>query len=304
MQLLLEWNQKMNLTAITIEEEIWEKHFYDSIVPFENLSHKTLCDVGSGAGFPGIPLKIVFPDMELTIVEPLQKRCRFLETVKEALDLKGVNIYPERAEDFVKEHRESYDVVSARAVARLSILLELCAPLVKMKGHFIALKGKQGHEELLEASILRKLQNRNLPLSLESMEENIFDIAGVRVIGSFLEDIYDLANYFLKQDDVHLIETKDYIQHPKPNGYRSLHLIVEIPIFLANEKKWVKVEVQFRTIAMNFWASLEHKLRYKKELSQERLAEIDSELLECAKLCATLDQKMQNIKGSKLAREL
>ena len=155
-----------------------------------------------------------------------------------------------------------------------------------------------------EASILRKLQNRNLPLSLESMEENIFDIAGVRVIGSFLEDIYDLANYFLKQDDVHLIETKDYIQHPKPNGYRSLHLIVEIPIFLANEKKWVKVEVQFRTIAMNFWASLEHKLRYKKELSQERLAEIDSELLECAKLCATLDQKMQNIKGSKLAQEL
>ena len=119
-----------------------------------------------------------------------------------------------------------------------------------------------------------------------------------------VEDIYDLANYFLKQDDVHLIETKDYIQHPKPNGYRSLHLIVEIPIFLANEKKWVKVEVQFRTIAMNFWASLEHKLRYKKELSQERLAEIDSELLECAKLCATLDQKMQNIKGSKLAQEL
>ena len=155
-----------------------------------------------------------------------------------------------------------------------------------------------------EASILRKLQNRNLPLSLESMEENIFDIAGVRVIGSFLEDIYDLANYFLKQDDVHLIETKDYIRHPKPNGYRSLHLIVEIPIFLANEKKWVKVEVQFRTIAMNFWASLDHKLRYKKELSQERLAEIDSELLECAKLCATLDQKMQNIKGSKLAQEL
>ena len=136
------------------------------------------------------------------------------------------------------------------------------------------------------------------------IEENIFDIAGVRVIGSFLEDIYDLANYFLKQDDVHLIETKDYIQHPKPNGYRSLHLIVEIPIFLANEKKWVKVEVQFRTIAMNFWASLEHKLRYKKELSQERLAEIDSELLERAKLCATLDQKMQNIKGSKLAQEL
>lgn len=152
-----------------------------------------------------------------------------------------------------------------------------------------------------EESILRKLKSRNLPLTLKSMEDHIFDIAGVRVIGSFLEDIYDLANYFLKQDDVHLIETKDYIQNPKPNGYRSLHLIVEIPIFLSNEKKWIKVEVQFRTIAMNFWASLEHKLRYKKELSNERLAEIDSELFECAKLCSTLDQKMQNIKGSKLA---
>ena len=116
MQLLLEWNQKMNLTAITIEEEIWEKHFYDSIVPFENLSHKTLCDVGSGAGFPGIPLKIVFPDMELTIVEPLQKRCRFLETVKEALDLKGVNIYPERAEDFWASNNSSCPCFPFKAI--------------------------------------------------------------------------------------------------------------------------------------------------------------------------------------------
>lgn len=149
-----------------------------------------------------------------------------------------------------------------------------------------------------ETSIRRKLQRRKLPITLESMEENIFDIAGVRVIGSFLEDIYDLANYFLEQDDVRLIERKDYIKNPKENGYRSLHLIVEIPIFLADGKKWVKVEVQFRTIAMNFWASLEHKLRYKKELSQERLKEIDNELFECAKLCATLDEKMQNIKES------
>lgn len=150
-----------------------------------------------------------------------------------------------------------------------------------------------------ELGIIKKLQRKNLPLTLEAMEHNIFDVAGVRVIVGFLEDIYDLESYFLKQDDVRLVERKDYIKTPKPNGYRSLHLIVETPIFLANEKKWVKVEVQFRTIAMDFWASLEHKLRYKKELSEERLCEINTELLECAKLCATLDHKMQNIKRSK-----
>ena len=105
-----------------------------------------------------------------------------------------------------------------------------------------------------------------------------------------------LANSFLNQDDVRLIEKKDYIENPKENGYRSLHLIVEIPIFLSDEKKWVKVEVQFRTIAMDFWASLEHKIRYKKNLSKERLNEIDKELLECAKICKTLDEKMEEIK--------
>ncbi len=92
------------------------------------------------------------------------------------------------------------------------------------------------------------------------------------------------------------MKKKDYIQNPKENGYRSLHLIVEIPIFLSDEKKWVKVEVQFRTIAMDFWASLEHKIRYKKNLSKERLDEIDKELLECAKICKTLDEKMEEIK--------
>lgn len=183
MELLLEWNQKMNLTAITKEEEIWEKHFYDSIVPFENLSHKTLCDVGSGAGFPGIPLKIVFPDMELTIVEPLQKRCRFLETVKETLDLKDIFIYPERAEDFVKEHRESYDIVSARAVARLSILLELCAPLVKMKGDFIALKGKQGHDELVEA------QKALDVLGMKLIKEDTIDVDEATRINLYMKKI-------------------------------------------------------------------------------------------------------------------
>ena len=149
--------------------------------------------------------------------------------------------------------------------------------------------------------IIKKANKKNIPFTMESIEQNIRDIAGIRVICSFTEDIYMLADCLLQQDDIILIEKKDYIKNPKESGYRSLHLIIEIPIFLQNEKRRMKVEVQLRTIAMDFWASVEHKLRYKKELSQERLAEIDSELLECAKLCATLDQKMQNIKGSKLA---
>lgn len=147
-------------------------------------------------------------------------------------------------------------------------------------------------------SIINKLKKRELDLSIESMEKNLFDIAGCRIICSFENDIYNLAESFLKQDDVRLIERKDYIGHGKPNGYRSLHLIIEVPIFLANEKKWVKVEVQFRTIAMDFWASLEHKIRYKKDLPQERLNEIDNELLVISKICQELDRKMQEIKDS------
>lgn len=148
-----------------------------------------------------------------------------------------------------------------------------------------------------QTSILKKLKYRGLPLTLESMQENLFDIAGIRVIGSFVDDIYMLAELLLQQDDVHLIERKDYIAHPKPNGYRSLHLIIETPIFLANEKRWIKVEVQFRTIAMDLWASLEHKLRYKKNLSQERLNEVEADLYETAEICAKLDEKMTKLKG-------
>ena len=108
-------------------------------------------------------------------------------------------------------------------------------------------------------SILKKIRRKNIPLNLQAIEENLKDIAGVRVICSFPDDIYKLAESFLKQDDITLIERKDYIKNPKPSGYRSLHLIVQVPIFLQNEKKMVNVEVQFRTIAMDFWASLDHK---------------------------------------------
>ena len=109
-------------------------------------------------------------------------------------------------------------------------------------------------------SIARKVRRKNIPMTMESLEENIRDIAGVRVVCSFPEDIYELADSFLRQDDITLIEMKDYIKNPKPSGYRSLHLIVQVPIFLQKTKKYVYVEVQLRTIAMDFWASLELSL--------------------------------------------
>lgn len=145
-------------------------------------------------------------------------------------------------------------------------------------------------------SIRGKLLRKNLPFSLEAIEGNIFDIAGVRVICSFVDDIYMLADCLLQQDDITLIARKDYIRNPKPNGYRSLHLIVEVPIFLQNEKKFMKVEVQLRTIAMEFWANLEHQLRYKKDLPPELLIKTEAQLSECAQLSSVLDSKMQEVK--------
>ena len=145
-------------------------------------------------------------------------------------------------------------------------------------------------------SLIRKMRSRNIPLNLQAMEENITDIAGIRVICSFPEDIYTLAECLLRQDDITLIERKDYIQNPKESGYRSLHLIVEVPIFLQNQTRKMKVEVQLRTIAMDFWASLEHKLRYKKNIPDDMAHELAEELRLCAEQSASLDQRMEDIK--------
>lgn len=151
-------------------------------------------------------------------------------------------------------------------------------------------------------SLIRKMNRKGLPPTIESIEKNIFDIAGVRVICSFPEDIYFLEECLLKQDDITLIERKDYIKNPKPSGYRSLHLIVEVPIFLQNEKRPMKVEVQLRTIAMDFWASLEHKLRYKKNISPAIQEELQEELIKCSQESAILDMKMEEIRR-KIERE-
>lgn len=143
-------------------------------------------------------------------------------------------------------------------------------------------------------SIKEKLERNNYPVTTESIETNLNDVAGIRVICSFPEDVYTLANALLRQDDIQLITKKDYIKNPKENGYRSLHLIVAIPIFLSCEKRIMKVEIQLRTIAMDFWASLEHQLRYKKdtEFSEDMM----KELYECAKVSADLDMRMDKLR--------
>ena len=143
-------------------------------------------------------------------------------------------------------------------------------------------------------SIFGKLRRRGLPCTVDSMQEHISDIAGIRVICAFPEDIYMLAFALLRQDDVRLIERKDYIAHPKENGYRSLHLIIEIPIYLHKEKKKMKVEVQLRTLAMDWWASLEHKIYYKKDLPEKEA--IYRELKACAELSAQLDARMDAVR--------
>ena len=143
-------------------------------------------------------------------------------------------------------------------------------------------------------SIMEKLERKGLPWTVDSIEKNLNDVAGIRVICGFPEDVYTLADALLKQDDITLLEKKDYIQNPKKNGYRSLHLIVSVPIFLENEKRPMKVEIQLRTIAMDCWASLEHQLRYKKE--KEFTPEMERELAECAKLSMELDYKMDKLR--------
>lgn len=145
-------------------------------------------------------------------------------------------------------------------------------------------------------SLREKLERKGIPFDLDAMEDGLDDIAGVRIICSFPEDVYTMAEAFLSQEDIELIQKKDYIRSPKANGYRSLHLIVAIPVHLADGKRMTKVEIQLRTIAMDFWASLEHQLRYKRD--NEFTEEMAEELYECAQLSAALDIRMDNLRKS------
>ena len=175
--LVVEWNQKINLTAITEEDEFYTKHFFDSIslAFYKDYSNiESICDVGSGAGFPSIPLKILYPNLKVTIVDSLNKRIKFLNLVKDELGLSNCNFVHARAEEFGqnKEYRESFEIVTARAVARLNVLAELCLPLVKKDGYFLSLKAQKAEEETKEAINAIKLLGGKLEQDLE------FDIEG------------------------------------------------------------------------------------------------------------------------------
>ncbi len=184
-ELLVEWNEKMNLTAITDAPSVYLKHFYDSITAafYVDLNGlKTICDVGAGAGFPSIPLKICFPELHVTIVDSLNKRIGFLEHLATILQLENVHFVHARAEDFGQnpKYREKFDIVTARAVARLSVLAELCVPLVKKGGIFISMKGAAAGDELADAkkalSVLGAVikEEHSFTLPIENSERSIF----------------------------------------------------------------------------------------------------------------------------------
>lgn len=146
-------------------------------------------------------------------------------------------------------------------------------------------------------SIVEKLQRRGLEVSLESMVKNLDDVAGVRIICSFVDDIYEVAEMLVRQDDVKVIAVKDYIKNPKPNGYRSYHMIVEIPVFFSKGKTPMRAEIQIRTNGMDFWATLEHQLRYKQNIEEmDGYEEVSDELLNCARAVIDMDNEMQRIK--------
>ena len=145
-------------------------------------------------------------------------------------------------------------------------------------------------------SIAQKLYKKGLPFTVEAIMANLSDVAGVRIICEFIDDIYSIAAMLAMQDDLKLIKIKDYIKYPKPNGYRSYHMIVEIPVFFSKGKTLMRVEIQIRTMAMDFWASLDHELKYKKDIGEEDEEMIAAELLACADRIAETDTIMQQIR--------
>lgn len=151
-------------------------------------------------------------------------------------------------------------------------------------------------------SIVDKLKRYGEPVNVEAIERSLNDVAGIRVICPFIDDIYSVADMLLSQDDITLIKKKDYIENPKPNGYRSLHLILEVPVFFSNQKKPMRVEVQIRTIAMDFWSSVDHQLKYKHDVPNAD--ELSAQLKECADIISQTDMRMLAIKNQLYSSEL
>ncbi|MCI5720987.1 MAG: GTP pyrophosphokinase family protein [Firmicutes bacterium] len=179
------------------------------------------------------------------------------------------------------------------AIREIRTKFEILNDELSLLGHQNPIASISSRRKTL-SGILEKLKRQGFPMTLESIEENLTDVAGIRIICSFVDDIYKVAKMLQQQDDIKVLLIKDYIAKPKPNGYRSYHMIVEVPVFFSNEKRPMKVEVQIRTIAMDFWANLEHRMRYKKDI--EAADEIIDELKECADNIAATDEKMMIIR--------
>lgn len=213
------------------------------------------------------------------------------ENDKIFLDSGEMNISPEVVEEKIEEINETL-LLYRSAIKEVKTKLDILDDELKIRRKRNPIEYMKSRVKT-PGSIMEKLRRRGFEMSIESAKKNLNDIAGIRVICSFVGDIYDIAEMLTRQDDIKLIEEKDYIKNPKPNGYRSLHLVVEIPIFFSDHEESVRVEVQIRTIAMDFWASLEHKLYYKK--SGGSPAHITQDLKECADLIASTDMRMQDI---------
>ncbi len=201
---------------------------------------------------------------------------------------------PEAIEEFKKVTRQFEELMMmySSAIREVRTKLEVLNDEFKVRRRHNPIQYIK-HRVKKPASIYEKLNRRGFPVSLESIEENLHDVAGVRVVCGYIQDIYMVAEMLTSQDDITVLLVKDYIKEPKENGYRSLHLVVEIPVFFSNECKPMKVEVQFRTIAMDNWASLEHQMHYKTE--GEVSADIIDSLRECSDALAATDLRMQDI---------
>ena len=205
--------------------------------------------------------------------------------------------------DMLGEHDAEKLMESAMQLQQIMLLYEAGIREIKTKLDILSdesnISGKPSPIDSIKSriksprSIIKKLKRRGFPISLQSMMDNLNDIGGIRVICPFIQDIYTVADMLMRQTDLTLIEKKDYISSPKPNGYRSLHLILEVPIFLSERTVPVRIELQLRTIAMDFWASLEHQLRYKSNV--EVLANLSDDLKRCADVIAATDEDMQRI---------
>jgi len=214
------------------------------------------------------------------------------ELVQSAVNAPGVVEIPDSLRSEAKQFRELMMMYTC-AIREVKTKLEVL-------NDDLAVRNERNPIQMIKSrvkkpnSIIKKLERRGHPVTVTSIKENLDDVAGIRVICSFVDDIYAVANMLAHQDDVNVLMVKDYIRCPKVNGYRSYHMIIEVPVHFSDRKTKMRVEVQIRTIAMDFWASLDHQMKYKKDLDDTD--EISEELTECAEIIAQIDRRMQKIR--------